>query len=171
MATLRLLGYTNVLSLDGGFVAWTNAKLPVEKGTPAAPVAGTAPNVDPTRLADLNNFLSTLPANFDGNADTDVIKAFSSSTPPTIIDVRTPDEITAAGGTSIAGSIFIPFSSLLSDTTKLPADKTTPIVTVSSDSQNGAVAAMALHMIGYTHVNSMFFGFNGWLADKLPSQK
>jgi rhodanese-related sulfurtransferase len=167
MAALRLLGYTNVLSLDGGFTAWTNAKLPVETGTPAAPVAGTAAAVDPARLADLNNFLSNLPANFDGLMDTDVLKAINSATPPTIIDVRTPDDITAAGG-SIAGSIFIPFTSLLSDMTKLPSDKTTSIVTVSSDGQNGAVAAMALHMLGYTNVNSMFFGFNGWATDKLP---
>ncbi len=41
MSALRLAGYTDVRSIAGGFNAWAAAKLPVEKGTPAAPSAGT----------------------------------------------------------------------------------------------------------------------------------
>ena len=102
--------------------------------------------------------------------DTDVLKAINSSTPPYIIDVRTPGEITAAGG-SIAGSIAEPLNGLAADITNLPPNINSPDVTVSSDGQNGAIAAMALHMLGFTNVNSMLFGFNGWATDKLPVKK
>ena len=169
MASLRLLGYTNVLSLGGGFNAWANAKLPVETGTPVAPVAGTAANVDLLRLNGLNNYLTALPDNFYGIADTDVVKALGSATPPVVIDVRTADEVKANG--FIKGSVFIPVNDLLTDMTKLPADKTTPIIVVCQSGHRGAVATMALRMIGYTNVNSMFSGLNKWTADKLPLEK
>lgn len=169
MASLRLLGYTNVLSLGGGFNAWASAKLPVETGTPAAPVAGSAASVDPLRLNGLNNYLTALPDNFYGMADTDVVKALSSATPPVVIDVRTADEVKANG--FIKGSVFIPVNDLLTDLTKLPADKAAPIIVVCQSGHRGAVATMALRMIGYTNVNSMFSGLNKWAADKLPLEK
>lgn len=168
MAALRLLGY-DARSIGGGLNSWLKAKLPVEKGKPAAPVAGTAATVDPLRLADLNKFLSTLPDSFDGVKDTDVLTALSSGTPPTVIDVRTADEVKANG--FIKGSIFLPLNDLLTDMTKLPADKATPIVTVCSAGHRGAVAMMALRMLGYTNVNSIFGGLGAWTADKLPLEK
>ena len=169
MASLRVLGYTNVLSLGGGFNAWANDKLPVETGTPVAPVAGTAASVDPLRLNGLNNYLTALPDNFYGMADTGVLKALSGATPPLVIDVRTADEVKANG--FIKGSVFIPLNGLLTDMTKLPADKTTPIIVVCQSGHRGAVATLALHMIGYTNVNSMFSGLNKWTADKLSLEK
>jgi rhodanese-related sulfurtransferase len=169
MTALSLLGYTNVRSLVGGFNAWAAAKLPVETGQPAAPVVGTAATVDAARLDGLNTFLSNLPANFDGVMDTDALVAMGSASPPVVIDVRTPAEVTASG--YIKGSVFIPLNDLLTDMTKLPADKATPILTVCSAGHRGAIAAMALSMLGYTNVKSIFFGLNGWTTDKLPLVK
>ena len=165
MVALRLLGY-DALSIGGGFNAWAAANLPVEKGKPADPVAGTAAKVDPARLADLNTYLTGLPANFDGITNTDALAALGSATPPVLIDVRTDGEIKTNG--YIKGSIFIPVNDLLKDATKLPADKATPIITVCSAGHRGAVATMALRMLGYKNVKSIFGGTGGWAAAKLP---
>lgn len=168
MTSLRLLGY-DARSIPGGFNAWASAKLPVEKGKPADPVAGTAAKVDPLKLKGLNDFLSALPDNFDGAKDTDVMAALGSATPPTVIDVRTDAEVKANG--FIKGSIFLPLNDLLADMTKLPADKATSIVTVCSAGHRGAIATMALRMLGYTNANSIFGGLSAWTADKLPLEK
>jgi rhodanese-related sulfurtransferase len=167
MASLRLLGYTDVRSLGGGFNAWAKANLPVEKGKPADPVAGTAATVDPLRLADLNTFLTGLPDNFDGIKDTDALAALGSATPPVVIDVRSADEYKAG---YIKSSVNIPINDLLKDMTKLPTDKTTQIITVCSAGHRGALATMALRMLGYTS-DSIFGGTNTWVADKLPLEK
>ncbi len=167
MASLRLLGYTDVRSINGGFNAWVKANLPVEKGKMADPVAGAAATVDPLRLADLNTFLSGLPDNFDGIKDTDVLAALGSANPPVVIDVRTADEFKAG---SIKGSVNIPINDILKDMTKLPADKTAQIITVCSAGHRGAIATMALRMLGYTS-NSIFGGTNTWVADGLPFGK
>jgi rhodanese-related sulfurtransferase len=168
MSALRLLGY-DARSLGGGLNGWTKANLPVEAGKPADPVAGTAATVDPLRLKDLDNYLTNLPDNFYGMKDTDVLAALGSATPPTVIDVRTAEEVTTNG--YIKGSIFIPLNDLLTDMTKLPADKAAQIVTICSAGHRGAVATMALRMLGYTNANSMFGGLNTWVADGLPLEK
>lgn len=169
MAALRLLGYTNVLNLAGGFGAWTKAGLPIETGTkPAEPVAGTAPSVDPIRLRDLDAFLSTLPDGFYSMKAPDVKTALDSATPPVLIDLRTADEFK---GGYIKTSVNIPINEFMSDMTKLPADKTTAVITVCGSGHRGAIAMMAMHMIGYTDVNSLFKGIIGWEAESLPLEK
>ena len=88
------------------------------------------PRHHPLRLKDLDAFLSTLPDNFDGIKDTDALAAISGATPAVVIDVRGADEVKANG--FIKGSVFLPVNDLLSDMTKLPADKTAAIITVCS---------------------------------------
>lgn len=168
MVSLRMLGY-DARSIGGGLNAWLKAKLPVETGKPADPVAGTAAAVDPLRLKDLDNYLSNLPDNFFGVKDTDVVASLGSATPPTVIDVRSADEVKANG--FIKGSTFLPINDLLTDMTKLPADKAAPVVTVCSAGHRGAIATMAMRMLGYTNVNSIFSGLSAWTADKLPLEK
>jgi len=168
MASLRFLGYTNVLNLGGGFGGWTKVEFPVEKGKPADAVAGTAPTVDPIRLANLNSFLSTLPDGFYSMGAVDVNTAVTSVTPPTVIDVRTADEF-ASG--YIKGSVNLPINTLLADMTLLPADKATAIITVCQSGHRGSLAMMAMRMLGYTNVNSLAKGINGWNAETLPLEK
>jgi rhodanese-related sulfurtransferase len=86
-----------------------------------------------------------------------------------VIDVRGPAEVKANG--YIKGSVFLPVNDLLADMTKLPADKNAAVVTVCSAGHRGAVATMALRMIGYTKSNSIFSGLAAWTADKLPLEK
>jgi rhodanese-related sulfurtransferase len=170
MVVLRLLGYTNVLDLAGGFAAWTAASLPVESGTLTASPVFSAPSVDPARFAVMDTFLSTLAANNGyGISDTAVAQELGSANPPALIDIRTPAQVAAAG--FIQGSLIIPFNKLVSVLENMVADKNAPLLLVSATGENGVVAAMALHSLGYKNVKSMYFGFNGWATDGLPVQK
>jgi rhodanese-related sulfurtransferase len=165
MAALRMLGYTDVRNLAGGLGAWVKAEFPVEKGAlPAAPAPGTAPAVDPIRLRDLDAFLSTLPDGFYSMSAADVQAALDSPTPPVIFDLRIADEL-ASG--IIKTSVVIPANEFLADPSKLPADKNTAIITVCQSGHRGALAMMALRMMGYTDVNSLFKGINAWTAEGL----
>lgn len=169
MASLRMLGYTDVRNLAGGLGGWTKAEFAVEKGSmPAEAVAGTAPTVDPIRLRDLDAFLSTLPDGFYSLKAADVQTAVDSATPPVVIDLRTAEEF-ASG--YIKTSVNIPVTELLADMTKLPADKGAAIITVCQSGHRGAMAMMALRMMGYTNVNSLAKGINGWNAESLPLEK
>lgn len=168
MAALRFLGYTNVRNLGGGFGAWTKAEYPVEKGKPTDATAGTAPTVDPIRLANLNSFFTTLPDGFYSMGAADVNTALTSAAVPVLIDVRTADEFKTG---YIKGSVNIPINELLNDLTKLPADKTTPIITLCQSGHRGALAMMTLRMLGYTNVTSLSKGINGWTAAQLPLEK
>jgi rhodanese-related sulfurtransferase len=169
MASLRMLGYTDVRNLGGGLGGWLKSEFPVEKGTaPAEPVAGTAPTVDPIRFKDLDAFLSTLPDGFYSVGAKDVKAAVESATPPMVFDLRTADEF-AAG--YIKGSVNIPVNEFLADMTKLPADKAAPVTTVCQSGHRGAMAMMAMRMMGYTNVTSMAKGMNGWVAESFPVEK
>jgi len=168
MAALRFLGYTNIRNLGGGFGSWTKVEFPVETGKPADPVVGTAPAVDPIRLANLNSLFTTLPDGFYSIGAADANTALSSTTPPVVIDVRTADEFKTG---YIKGSVNIPINNLLADMTLLPADKSTEILTVCQSGHRGAMAMMALRMLGYTNVKSISKGINGWNAESLPLEK
>jgi rhodanese-related sulfurtransferase len=169
MAALRMLGYTDVRNLGGGLGSWLKSEFPVEKGTkPADPVAGTAPTVDPLRFKDLDAFLSTLPDGFYSMGAKDVNTAVTSATPPAVFDLRTADEFKTG---YIKGAVNIPVNEFFTDMTKLPADKAAAVVTVCQSGHRGALAMMAMRMIGYTNVTSMAKGMNGWLAENLPVEK
>lgn len=169
MAALRMLGYTDVRNLAGGLGGWLKAEFPVEKGSqPAEPVAGTAPTVDPIRLRDLDAFLATLPDGFYSLKAADVQTAATSATPPVLIDLRTADEFKTG---YIKGSVNIPVNEFMADLTKLPADKGAAVITICQSGHRGAMAMMAMRMLGYTNVNSLAKGINGWNAESLPLEK
>jgi rhodanese-related sulfurtransferase len=166
MAALRLLGYSDVRNLAGGLGGWVKAAFPVETGTmPAEPVAGTTPVVDALRLRDLDAFLSTLPDNFYSMGAVDVQAALGITPAPMLFDLRTVDEFSAA---YIENSVNIPVNEFLADMTILPTDKATPIIAVCQSGHRGAMAMMALRMMGYTNVQSLAKGINGWSAENLP---
>jgi rhodanese-related sulfurtransferase len=169
MSALRLLGYTNVSNLSGGLNAWKKATLPTETGKPADPVAGTAADVDPIKLRGLDSFLATLPDGYFGVKAADLQAELATDQKPFLLDVRTPEEVTASG--AIEGSIFVPITTLFDNLDKLPTDKAAPIVVTCQSGHRGAIAMMALRMNGYSNVRSLFGGINAWTAAELPVVK
>lgn len=169
MASLQMLGYTNVKNLAGGLGAWKKAELPVETGTtPAAPVAGTAPEVEATLFRDLNAFLTALPEGFYTVKSADLNVELTATPAPFIVDVRTADE-TANG--YIAGALLLPLADFSANLAQLPADKAAPIVVLCQSGHRGAIVMMYLRMIGYTNVRNLAGGMNAWVAAELPVVK
>lgn len=165
METLQLLGYTNVKSLVGGFGAWKTANLPVANGTPAAPVAGKAPDVDKDLFAALDKYVSNMPENFYTIAPAALSDQIAAAK-PFLLDVREPQEITDNGG--IAGSVNIPLRSTFKTFDKLPQDKSAAIVAYCAIGHRGAMEMMTLQLLGYTNVKSLVGGFSAWKAASLP---
>ena len=65
MAVLRMLGYKNVRSLEGGMKAWRQAKLSTVTSPVPARVAGAAPPVEPRLQTMFDYYLArTLPTNW-----------------------------------------------------------------------------------------------------------
>jgi len=169
MASLQMLGYTDVKNIAGGLGGWKKAELPVETtGAPAEPVAGTAPEVDATLFRDLNNFLTNLPEGFYTVKAPDLNTELASATKPVIVDVRTAEE-TANG--YIEGALLIPFADFSANLAQLPTDKAAPIVVLCQSGHRGALVMMYLRMIGYTNVRNLAGGMNAWVAAELPVVK
>jgi len=170
LAALRMLGYTNVRNLGGGLSAWKKANLPVVTGTmPQAPAAGSAPSVDAGRLAQLDAFLSGLPDGFYAIKAPDLQAALGETNKPFVLDVRTPEEFKGDG--YIEGSVNIPVNELFTRLSEIPQDKAAPIVVLCKSGHRGALAMMALRMIGYTNVTNLAGGLNAWIAAQLPVVK
>ncbi len=164
MAALRFLGWTDVRNLGGGTGAWVKAELGLETGLPAAPVAGTAPEVDATLLRDLNNFLANLPDGFYTVKPADLNTELAGGAAPTMIDVRSAEDY-AAG--YIEGAVNMPITAVLADLTLLPA-KDAPVVIYCASGHRGALALMALRMMGWTDVRNLGGGTGAWTAAELP---
>ncbi|MBI5934938.1 MAG: hypothetical protein HY867_14630 [Chloroflexi bacterium] len=168
MASLQMLGYTDVKNLAGGLNGWKKAELPVETATaPAAPVAGTVPEVDATLFRDLNGFVSTLPEGFYTVKAADLNTELASATKPFIVDVRTAEEL--ANG-YIEGAALITLTDFAANLAQLPA-KDQPIVVLCQSGHRGAIVMMYLRMIGYTNVRNLAGGMNAWAAAELPVVK
>lgn len=165
MMTLQLLGYTNVKSIVGGFSAWKDAKLPVATGTPPAPVAGKAPDVDKDLFAALDKYVSNMPDSFYGIAPAALNDQIAAAK-PFLLDVRETKEVADNG--TIAGSVNIPIRSTFKDFAKLPQDKAAPIVTYCAIGHRGAMEMMTLQLLGYTNVKSLLGGFGAWKTANLP---
>jgi rhodanese-related sulfurtransferase len=169
MMALRLLGYTDVVNLNGGLNAWLKAEFPVEKGAPNAPLAGTAPEVDAARLASLDAYLSNLPEGFGATKSPDFNIELVAGDVPFMVDVRTQAEWDANG--HIEGAIHIPVNDVPANLAQFPADKSAPIMVICASGHRGALAQMYLHFLGYTNVRNLNGGMNGWAAAELPIVK
>jgi rhodanese-related sulfurtransferase len=169
LVALQLLGYTDVNNLGGGLGAWKKADLPVVMGeAPAEAVAGEMPQVDETMLGKLDAYMSTLPEGF-GTIKAADLNAILADTPPFILDVRAPEELTTDG--YIEGSVNIPLRELFTRLSELPADKTTPMVVLCKSGHRGAIAQMALQLNGYSDVKNLGGGIGAWIGAELEVVK
>ncbi len=169
MMALRLLGYTDVVNLNGGLNGWLKAEFPVETGAPAAPVAGAAPEVDAARLATLDAYLSNLPEGFGSIKSPDFNTELVAGNIPFMLDVRSKEEWAENG--HIDGAINVPVIEVPTNLAQLPADKAAPIMVVCASGHRGAMTKMYLEFLGYTSVRNLNGGMNGWIAAELPVVK
>jgi rhodanese-related sulfurtransferase len=149
---LHLLGYENVINLNGGFNGWKAAGLPV------AGVIDWA--------ATMNEFVNSLPADKGyGTVKSDKLNEELVDGALFILDVREAAEIEEGG--FIEGSINIPVREVLANLDKLPAQDQPIIVTCASGHRGGFVFA-ALKMLGYTDVRNLAGGVNAWKKAEFP---
>ncbi len=151
MMALRLLGYTDVINLNGGLNAWKAANLPVV-GWVNWPVV-------------MGDFLTNLPAD-KGYYTVSAAKLNEMLAEGAlfIVDVREPGEVETG---YIAGSINLPIRTLLQNLDKLPA-KDQKIVILCASGHRGALGMMALRLLGYTDVVNLGGGINAWKKAELP---
>ena len=152
MAMLQMLGYSNVKSEAGGMNAWKAANLAVATGKPAAPTAMKAPEVDKDLLAAVDKYLSGLPDGF-GTIAVAKLNEQIAAAKPFMVDVREAKEVTDGG--KIAGTVNVPIRELAKNLSKLPQDKTAPIVVICGSGHRSAFGMSMLQMLGYTNVKSM----------------
>jgi rhodanese-related sulfurtransferase len=169
MMALRLLGYTDVVNVNGGLNAWIKAEFPVEKGAPVAPTAGTAPVVDEGKFAALDAYLSGLPEGFGAIKSPDFNTELVGGTVPFMLDVRSKEEWDANG--HIEGAVSVPVIDVPANLAQLPADKAAPIMVICASGHRGAMTQMYLQFLGYTSVRNLNGGMNGWIAAELPVVK
>lgn len=152
LMALRMMGYTDVINLNGGLNAWKAAKLPVIGW------------VDwPATYAD---FLANLPADkgYYTIAAAKLNEAMADK-PPFILDVREGGEVEGTG--HIAGTVHIPVREVLKNLDKLPAQDQ-KIVVACASGHRGAMVTMALRLLGYQDVVNLGGGINGWKKAELP---
>jgi rhodanese-related sulfurtransferase len=167
MVALRLLGYTDVFNLNGGMGAWTRAGLSVVEGMPEAAASISTPDVDPFLLAYFDNYLSGLSTAGFGSVKNDSLNIeLAEGKDIFLLDVRRQAEWDSAG--YIDGAVLVSLNDLPANLSKLPADKSTPIVVICATGHRGTPAQMYLQELGYTDVRNLNGGMNGWKTAKLP---
>ncbi|MBL8131526.1 MAG: hypothetical protein JNL42_06685 [Anaerolineae bacterium] len=161
--SLRLLGYTNVLTFAGGFDAWVGEELPTTTD-PFTVEAGTAPEVDPAVLAAVDGYLSSLPEGY-GLVSATNLAAELVEKPILLIDVRS-DEEWAEG--YIEGAQHLWINSFVANLDQLPGDKDAAIVVYCAGGWRGGIAAVFMNLLGYTNVRNLSGGLNAWKTAELP---
>jgi rhodanese-related sulfurtransferase len=170
LEALKMLGYTNVRNLGGGLSAWKKANLPDVTGQkPPEPQAKGSPIIADEQLyTKLNDFLTNLPDGFY-TIKADALNTELAEKPPFLVDVRSQAEWDKGG--YIKGATHIPFPDFLSSLDKFPAEKDARIVVYCASGHRGAMAEMALYLLGYTNVVNLNGGLGAWVAAGLPVKK
>jgi rhodanese-related sulfurtransferase len=163
MASLNLLGYTQVRSLLGGFGAWTAAELPVSQ-TPVASAGGTAPAVDPALLEAVNTYLVGIPAGYYSVRALDLSSELVRN-PPLLIDVRSDSEWSSG---HLEGAILMPLSDFFTLEAQLPQDMTAPIVVYDNPTHRSSMVMTFLRLLGYENVRTLAGGIGAWQNAELP---
>ena len=168
LEALQLLGYTNVKSLAGGFVAWKASNFPVVMGVPREGKAGQAPQLDKELVAALDKYFAKLPYGWNMMSPA-ILNDILKTSKPFQLEVRDAEEIADSG--FIADSTNIPIRTLIQNLGKLPPDKGAPIIVECGNGHKSAMSMMALNLLGYTNTKSLAGGLAAWTKAGLPVSK
>ena len=161
MTALKVLGYTNVRNMTAGIVGWVDAGNPVV-AEPTAAEAGPGPAVDAELVAQVDDYLTNdLPQGWGIVQPADLATALLEA-PPFLLDVREQAEWDEVG--YIEGAVLAPVREVPANLSKLPADKSAPIVVYCKVGARGAIVMTALQMLGYENVGNLAGGINGWIG-------
>jgi rhodanese-related sulfurtransferase len=153
MTMLFNYGYTDVVSLSGGFSGWVTAGYPVAGGVGA---------MDANYSTMLENMVGY---NTVKSAD-ELLAEMATDAPPFVLDVRTTEEL-EEGGFIEGASAHIPLDLLAQNVDLLPSFDT-PIVTYCKGGWRATIAMTALHAMGWTDVRALKVGFPTWAEDGFP---
>jgi rhodanese-related sulfurtransferase len=156
MTVLRAHGYTNVISMNGGYVGYSEAEYPtttdfmpaVDLDTPYAAYLGAMESWNTLLPEALNTMIAEGQEFF-------------------LLDVRTPAEAEELG--YIEGAVQIPLQDLGKHTDMLPS-LDTPVVVYCKAGTRAVIGATALGALGYTNVKALTGNsFGGWLEAGYPA--
>lgn len=158
MAIMWSYGYTDVLSLKGGFGDWANAGYPTVGGTM---VEEAAFDLD----AAYQLFLDDMEAYNTVGLD-EVNLALAEGEEMFILDVRNESELEANG--YIEGAVLVPLSDLMTSLDELPSYDT-PIVSYCGSGWRCTIALTMLEALGWEDVTGLKGGsFGGWVEAGYP---
>jgi rhodanese-related sulfurtransferase len=150
MTVMRLMGYTNVINLNGGLGAWKTAQFPVEGWVDWA--------------ATWKTYLTNMPTTYYLVGAAKLNEELAEN-PPFMLDVRENSEVEARG--YIEGTVHIAVREVLKNLDKLPAQDQ-PIVVICSSGHRGAMVMAALQLLGWQNVRNLGGGLNAWIRAELP---
>jgi rhodanese-related sulfurtransferase len=158
VSALRTLGYENVRAFGGGWKAWSAASEPVS--TEAAEAGEFAvPEVDTAILEAVNSFLTAIPEGFYAVGSVEKLTEMMDASDIFLLDVREDGEVAETG--VIPGAVHMPIRTLAQNLDQIPTDQ--PVVVYCKSGFRAALAAGALHVMGFENVRGFPPSMNGWL--------
>lgn len=132
----------------------------IEYPLPAEPpqIPGVSPVMGQMCTA-LEQFLQVPAKDLEGIDAEELRRRLASEAPPLVLDVREGIEVKSG---MIQGARHIPLGRLPAEAQTLPADRSTPIVTVCRSGHRSAYAALYLRALGYKNVLNLEYGMLGW---------
>ena len=151
MTILFAYGYTDVVSLKGGFGTWKEAGYATVGGLPT--------------LADNYNVMLSNMTGYNTIKADGLLVELAEDTPPFLLDVRSTEEVQENG--HIEGATHIPLNELAQHLDLLPSFDT-PIVTYCGSGWRATIAMTTLHGMGWTNVRALKTTFADWVAAGNP---
>jgi rhodanese-related sulfurtransferase len=162
MVGLRLIGYADVRTLDGGMLGWQASGVQLAPGLPDALPAAVPAAVTPAALdAAVGRILERLPPGYYSITPAHLAERMLDREPPLVLDIRPADERVLHGW--INGSLSLPSAEVLDHLERLPP-RDASIVVVSDRMHRASVMTMVLRLAGYRDVVTLEGGLNSWTA-------
>jgi rhodanese-related sulfurtransferase len=158
LSVLRSLGYDNIRAYAGGWRGWSAAGEPASTEA-TEPGEFDVPEMDEAVLAAANAFLANIPDGFYGITSVDRLNEIMDASEIFLVDVREDDEVAETG--MIPGAVHIPLRTVAQNLDQIPTDQ--PVVVYCKVGFRSALAAGALHHMGYTNVRVFTPSMSGWL--------